>query len=199
MRKEWEQVNNISFAEDNVCPTCGRPYDDDKVKEIIEKQKKAKEKELSRIENDAEKEEINLKEHQAFSDEYAERLQGLKDAIKSMEDEIAKMPSEVDMTGNKEYTDLLKQIEDEEKEIDSMKNVSSKTVALEDQRDKMLAEIAKVDKRLSSAEWNANIDSRIEVLEKQKDNLEIEIAQNEKALYVLSMYDRAKMNALKMM
>lgn len=63
----------------------------------------------------------------------------------------------------------------------------------------MLAEISKVDKRLSSAEWNENIDSRIEVLEKQKDNFEIEIAQNEKALYVLSMYDRAKMNALKMM
>lgn len=196
LRKEWEQVNNISFAEDNVCPTCGRPYDDDRVKEIIEKQKKAKETELSRIENDAEKEEINLKEHQAFSDECSKRLQGLKDAIKSLEDEIAKMPSEVDMTGNKEYTDLLKQIEDEEKEIDSMKNVSSKTVALEDQRDKMLAEISKVDKRLSSAEWNENIDSRIEVLEKQKDNFEIEIAQNEKALYVLSMYDRAKNECL---
>lgn len=185
------------------CPMCGQALPGDQREVKIAEFSKNKQKALEDIINDGKKTAatittlengIRILEEQINSYK-AEKIKqnGLKSAaIKELEE----LPQEVDVSGDPEYQTLseeIKQLEGQAREMgtgaDYLKQIRQKKVVL-------VTELDQVKATLSGQGNNQRIQERIAELQQEQRATAQKIANQEKGLFLLEEFTKAKMNLL---
>lgn len=111
------------------------------------------------------------------------------------ENALKKIPTVADVTGNKEYSNIQKQIELLESEIEELSKESAGTTELKAKREVLKDEIAEIDLKIKSAD-NTKINARIAELEAEKKEVGQKIAEQERMIVLTEEFIRAKMNRI---
>jgi len=185
------------------CPMCGQSLPGDQREAKISEFSNNKQKTLENIVNDGKKAAANItaldgeirsleKQVSACKDEKIKQ-NGLKAAaIKELED----LPREVDISGNREYqvlSDEIRQLEEQAREMDTgadyLKQIRQKKAVL-------VAELDQVKATLSGKGNNQRIQERIAELQQEQRAISQKIADQEKGLFLLEEFTKAKMDLL---
>lgn len=220
--KSYPEYQEIPALDENAlsCPTCGQNLpeelrnqkiadheerkaksrlDYDKEKEQFEKTKKKRIEDIvnqgnavvESIKKDkAEIEQLEAKVKQAKEDE----IQFNKDKTVAME-ELSKLPETADLSENQEYEALqteLSNLEESQRNMDTRADYRSQ---LKIKLSGLREELSAVEKKIVSAD-NSAIEERIEQLKEEQREVGQKVADQEKMIYLLEQFIRAKMDKI---
>ena len=215
--EEWQFDESEGF-----CKQCGRRLPEDKIEQIkadFEARKtKAKADAKKRLE-DAEgnfvvQHNSNLEEIKAkgFEQKHLiedltaknETLQAEIETLKNQEqDAIAKqnelskqlegLPAEADYSQNAEYVKLKARHDEVIAQIDSMKSSTDAADTFKAEKETLVAELDSVKAEIAKESKNIEIEERIGELETEQKEVGQKVADQEKMLYLLESFIRAKM------
>lgn len=205
-----------------VCSLCGQNLPEDKIAEIkadFQRRKEkaktdaekllAKEKEefekhkstqLENIRNDGFAQKQFIEDYKAENGSLEKKIEELKELeIKAMakQNELSKqlseLPDEPDMSDNAEYQQKKTRYDEIEKQIVSLKDSASITAAFNAERSNLSAELDIVKAEIAKASKNVEIEERIGELKAEQEEVGQKVADQEKMLYLLESFIRAKM------
>lgn len=187
-----------------VCSLCGQTLPDERIKALrteFEVKKSEAEKKFNR-ERDAEIEQIKttgnekavkIKESKKWIEENESRFSGLKDALKAFDEQIADLksqlgllPTEPDLTDNKEYQALLGKDQELDRKISVLESRSVDTQVLEEKKAEIESELYAVENEIARANNNVQIDERIAELNAQQRTVAQAVANEERILDLLT-------------
>lgn len=194
----WEFDDSQTF-----CKACGQKLPQDKITELIENNTSNREKAkkdfderqkmlLDRIAVDgknATHERDDLKEQiEILAKDITENKSKIDEKnreISSWKVKLDSLPESVDMTGNKEYEEIVSRINSIDEEISKLKESSIDTFALE-------SELDEVNKKITLLVNNSSIDEQISKLRVQQSEYEQMMADAENILYQLDLVSKHK-------
>lgn len=205
-----------------ICSLCGQTYPADKIEQIkaeFEQRKanaKAKaEQELEYQRNkfneqkNADMENIKTKgfEKKHLIEELTEENTSLESKIEELkkheievmraknelEKQIAELPKEPDMSSNVEYQQKKDRYHELEKQIANLKETTSVADAYRVERKALEEELDSVKAKITKASNNVEIEERIGKLEEEQKEVAQKVADQEKMLYLLEQFIKAKM------
>lgn len=214
---EWKKINAECYLDDSVydekddlCPTCHQKLPDEQIAnkhqmfEAAKKERKQKwqadhEDRLERIIKNGkhyqslitsmkEKQESNVWE---ISEE-EKNLHAREDELVKIENDIAALPDHVDLSGNKEYQHLVSEIAEKEKALQQINSGAEMRQQLKIRKTGLKDELAIVEKQIMAAD-NGDKEERIEQLEAEMREIAQNVADEEKMLYLLEQFMKAKM------
>lgn len=215
--EEWQFDENST-----ICKSCGQPLPADRIEQIkagFEARKaKAKADAKKKLE-DAEgnfvvQHNSNLEEIKAkgFEQKHLiedltsknEMLQAEIETLKKQEqDALAKqnelskqldeLPAEADYSQNAEYVKLKARHDEVTAQIESMKSSTDAADAFKAEKEALVAEQDSVKAEIAKASKNVEIEDRIGELEAEQKEVGQKVADQEKMLYLLEQFIRAKM------
>lgn len=210
LRDKWYEENRKVFElpEDaRICPTCHRPFDEEDIeshrqemegnfnqnKATITKNIRAKGLEKS---NELEKyKETVLKNDTA--------LKSAMDSLEKLNNEKSKLQSEMDnfkininLDSNKEYQEILKQIEALEVELSKPIDSNSQIRELKERKESIEKELEEVNYKLGYREINDRANVRIEELLSQEKELSQQIANLEKQEFLCNEFIKTKVELM---
>lgn len=214
---DWKEENakiyadTLEFDESSLtCPMCGQHYPNDKIEQIradFEQKKidiKAKwEKDhndtLERIVADGnryktliEQMQDKLKDAKAKLATEQENLQSAEVEKKKIEDVLSSLPDKIDISGKEEYKKLASQIEEKEKVLKMANSGAEMRQQLRVKKNGLKEELLIVEKQIASADNSAK-EERIEELQQEMRNIADKVSEQEKMLYLLEEFTKAKM------
>lgn len=220
--KSYPEYEEIPVLDENAltCPTCGQNLpeelrnqkitdyeerkaksrlDYDKGKEQFEDTQKKRMEDIAdkgnavveSIKKDkAEIEQLETKAKQAKEDE----IQFNKDKTVAME-ELSKLPETADLSENQEYEALqaeLSNLKESQRNMDTGADYRSQ---LKNKLSGLREELSAVEKKIASAD-NSAIEERIEQLKEEQREVGQKVADQEKMIYLLEQFIRAKMDKI---
>lgn len=217
-RIEAEEMSEDSF----ICPTCGQHFLAEKVDEIIAEFKEEKKR---RIEEELHKRDAFYKEDDERYEMIVERgnlaKEGLAAATKDKEDcekriaeitaeiqsvtseienltgELEKLPKEVDLSANKEYQRLSKQIADKQAQFSSLDSGAEKRSEFRQRRNEYNAELNKIEAQILKAQADSEEkEQRLAKLEKEQRELGQVEADLQRQIDTVMEFSRRKNEAL---
>ena len=210
-------VDTLQFDESSLtCPMCGQSYPNDKIEQIKAdfKQKKiaikAKwEKDhndtLERIVADGnryktliEQMQGRLKDAKVKLAMEQENLQSAEVEKKKIEDVLSSLPDKIDISDTEEYKKIASQIEEKEKVLKTANSGAEMRQQLRVKKNGLKEELLIVEKQIASADNSAK-EERIEELETKIREIAQSVADEEKMLYMLEQFMKAKMQIIEKM
>lgn len=215
--EEWQFDENST-----ICKSCGQVLPADKIEQIKadfeERKAKAKADAKKKLE-DAEGDFVvqhnsNLEEIKAkgFEQKHIiedltaknEELQaGIETLKKQEQDTIAKqnelskqleeLPKEADYSQNVEYVKLKARHDEVTAHIESMKSSDDASEVFKEERKALVVELDSVKAEIAKASKNIDIKERIGELEEEQKEVGQKVADQEKMLYLLEQFIKAKM------
>ena len=215
--EEWQFDENST-----ICKSCGQVLPADKIEQIkadFEARKaKAKADAKKRLE-DAEgnfvvQHNSNLEEIKAKGFEQKHLIQDLTvknetlqaeiETLKKQEQEalakqnelskqLEELPAEADYSQNAEYVKLKARHDEVTAQIESMKSSTDAADTFKVEKETLVAELDSVKAEISKASKNIEIEERIGELEAEQKEVGQKVADQEKMLYLLESFIRAKM------
>ena len=192
--KEKVYSDTLAFDEkETVCPLCGQSYPADKIAQIkaeFEEKKVALKANWEKEHTDAlertnqEKIKVNLQSAETERDRVIKLLKSL--------------PDKVDCSANAEYQKLQEQITLKEEYLSKMNSGAEIRQQLKIKKNGLMDELAIVEKQIASADNSAK-EERIEELEAEMREIAQSVADEEKMLYLLEKFMKAKMMILSKM
>ena len=191
---QLKAIQNEEFDKESlICPTCGQHFppereiqirtDFEKRKaeriRIAEAEKTAfeeyKDKELARISESGNKAAADLKEAKKAKEEAEQKITEIKKSISDLalkiaekEKELSALPTEVDLSDDKEYQSVQMQIILAEKALKDMDNGSSARAEITEKRNACIRESAKLAAEINKIQSDkAEHDRRVENLEEK--------------------------------
>lgn len=218
----FDESRWIFDENDTVCMQCGQSLPIDKIAEIkadfesrkanakVESEKRLdeaksqfflqKESDLEEIKTDGFKQKHIIEDLMAKNDSLHKQIEDAKKKeIEALgrKNQIAKQlleyPVEADMSGNEEYQQKKARYEELEKQIASLKDSTSIADAFREERKALLAELDSVKADIVKASKNIEIEERIGELEEEQKEVAQKVADQEKMLYLLDEFIKAKM------
>lgn len=215
--EEWQFDENST-----ICSLCGQKLPDDKIASLKEEfeQKKANakadaEKKLAdarekfNSDRQAVKDSLNLEANaikQTIQDLTAknEQLQAEIESLKKQEQEalakqneiskqLEELPAEADYLQNEEYVKLKARHDEVTAQIESMKSSTDAADTFKAEKETLIAELDSVKAEIAKASKNVEIEERIGELEAEQKEVCQKVADQEKMLYLLESFIRAKM------
>lgn len=215
--EEWQFDENSA-----ICSLCGQKLPDDKIASLKEEfeQKKASakadaEKKLAdaieKFNSDRQsvKDLLNLEANaikQAIQKLTAknEALQADIESLKKQEQEtlakqneiskqLEELPAEADYLQNEEYVKLKARHDEVTAQIESMKSSTDAADTFKAEKETLIAELDSVKAEIAKASKNVEIEERIGELEAEQKEVCQKVADQEKMLYLLESFIRAKM------
>lgn len=205
-----------------ICSLCGQKLPNDKIALLREEfeQKKANakadaEKKLSdarekfNLDRNAVKDSLNL-EANAIKQLISE-LTGKNESLRAevevnrkteidalakknhIEKQLSELPEKPDMSGNAEYYQKKTRYDELEKQIASLKDSTNAADAFKEERKALVAELDSVKAEIAKASKNVEIEERIGELEAEQKEVGQKVADQEKMLYLLEQFIKAKM------
>lgn len=110
-----------------------------------------------------------------------------------IEKQIAELPDKPDMSQNEEYQQKKARYDELEKKIASLKDSTSAADAFKEERKALVAELDSVKAEIAKASKNVEIEERIGELEEEQKEVGQRVADQEKMLYLLEQFIKAKM------
>ena len=215
--KEKVYSDTLAFDEkETVCPLCGESYPADKIAQIkaeFEEKKVALkanwEKEhtdaLERIVADGNRYKDLISRTQEKIVDLRTNQEKIKVNLQSAETErdrviklLKSLPDKVDCSANAEYQKLQEQITLKEEYLSKMNSGAEIRQQLKIKKNGLMDELAIVEKQIASADNSAK-EERIEELEAEMREIAQSVADEEKMLYLLEKFMKAKMMILSKM
>lgn len=205
-----------------ICSLCGQKLPDDKIASIKEEfeQKKATakadaEKKLAdarekfNSDRQAVKDSLTLEANaikqtiQELTDKNASLQKEIEVARKAETDDMAKknqlekqlseLPEKPNMSQNEEYQKKKDRYDELEKQIASLKDSTSAADTFKEERKALVSELDSAKAEIAKASKNIEIEERIGELEAEQKEVGQKVADQEKMLYLLEQFIRAKM------
>lgn len=215
--EEWQFDENST-----ICKSCGQVLPADKIEQIKAdfEAKKAKAKADSESHLDDMRVSFAKKRKEALEDIKAkgfeqkhliedltaknEALQAEIESLKKKEQEalakqnelskqLGELPKEVDYSQNAEYVKLIARHDEVTAQIESMKSSTDAADAFKAEKEALVAELDSVKAEIAKASKNVEIEERIGELEAEQKEVGQKVADQEKMLYLLESFIRAKM------
>lgn len=123
---------------------------------------------------------------------YKEDLKKAQKEQAELEKQLSELPTEVDYTTNAEYVSKNARLTEIEQKINAIKDTTTLTENLKNERIRLVAELDKVKAVIAKAENNVTIDENIAKLREQQIDYEQKKADAEKILYELSLVSKKK-------
>lgn len=215
--KEKVYSDTLAFDEkETVCPLCGQSYPADKIAQIkaeFEEKKVALkanwEKEhtdaLERIVADGNRYKDLISRTQEKIVDLRTNQEKIKVNLQSAETErdrviklLKSLPDKVDCSANAEYQKLQEQITLKEEYLSKMNSGAEIRQQLKIKKNGLMDELTIVEKQIASADNSAK-EERIEELEAEMREIAQSVADEEKMLYLLEKFMKAKMMILSKM
>lgn len=218
--EDWKEenaktyVDTLEFDEDSlICPMCGQSYPNDKIEQIkadFEQKKvdiKAKwEKDhkdnLERIITDGDR-------YKSLIDQMKNKLEDVKAQLSDEQgnlqrtelekeevvDLLEALPDRVDISDSEEYKKLVSQISEKEKILSTANSGAEMRQQLRVKKNGLKEELLIVEKQITSADNSAK-EERIEELQKEMSDIADKVNEQEKMLYLLEEFTKAKMTMI---
>lgn len=220
---EWKEesaktyVDTLEFDENSIiCPVCGRAFQEEKIEQIKADFEKSKADKKAKWEKDHEEALEQIKQRgtmykgtivlcQDKVREAEERIKADQENLnsatvekKKIEKLINELPEKVDISSDKEYQSLKAQIESKEEYLSKMNSGAELRQQLKIKKHGLTDELAIVEKQIASADNSAK-EERIEELETEMREIAQSAADEEKMLYMLEQFMKAKMQIIEKM
>lgn len=114
-------------------------------------------------------------------------------AKNELEKQIAELPTEPDMSSNAEYQQKRNRYHELEKQIANLKETTSVADAYRVERNALVEELDSVKAKIAKVSNNIEIEERIGELEEEQKEVAQKVADQEKMLYLLEQFIKAKM------
>lgn len=218
-----EKIKEEEFDESSlVCPTCGQDLPEKQIKKIraeFEQKKakrikdeedvktafyEAKDRKLAEITETGNKAVADLKESKKAKDETERGIPEIKKSISELafqiaekEKELSELPSEFDLSDNKEYQSLQMKIILAEKALNDMENGSEKRAEIREKRNAYIRESAKLSAEINKIQSDkSEHNRRVEDMEKKLKSEGQKCADIEKDIDTLLNFSIEKNKAL---
>lgn len=109
------------------------------------------------------------------------------------EKQLSELPEKPDMSQNEEYQQKKARYDELEKQIASLKDSTNAADAFKEERKALVAELDSVKAEIAKASNNIEIEERIGELETEQKEVGQKVADQEKMLYLLEQFIKAKM------
>lgn len=220
---EWKEesaktyVDTLEFDENSIiCPVCGRAFQEEKIEQIKADFEKSKADKKAKWEKEHEEVLEQIKQRgtmykvtivlcQDKVKETEERIKAEQENLNSatvekekIEKLINELPEKVDISSDKEYQSLKAQIESKEEYLSKMNSGAELRQQLKIKMHGLTDELAIVEKQIASADNSAK-EERIEELETEMREIAQSAADEEKMLYMLEQFMKAKMQIIEKM
>lgn len=215
--EEWQFDENST-----ICKSCGQVLPADKIERIksnFEARKANMKEDLKKILKNAKEDFVvqhnsNLEEikTKGFEQKHIiedltaknEALQAENESLKKQEQDaiakqndiakqLEKLPSEADYSQNAEYVKLKARHDEVTAQIESMKSSEDATELFKKERELLAVELDSVKAEIAKASNNIEIEERIGDLEEEQKEVGQKVADQEKMLYLLEQFIKAKM------
>lgn len=201
---EWHKVNDMAFNEDSlICSYCGQLFTEDKqaeVKASFEDNKKAN---LDRIVKQGIGVKASIEETEKSISNMQKEVNDIKeDKIHAMAEinrikaEMESLPNEADLSANEEHMALVETILELNKQIESTNTGADYRQQLRIKKSGLKEELAMVERKLAAGVANERAKDRIEELKTEQKELAQKVADQEKKIFLLEEFNRAKMELI---
>lgn len=215
--EEWQFDENST-----ICKSCGQVLPADKIEQIKAEfeQRKANTKARAELEleyqrskfDEQKKATLERIKSAGFEQKHLiedltaknEQLQTEIESLKKQEQEtlakqnelskqLEELPKEADYSQNAEYVKLKARHDEVTAQIDSMKSSTDDADTFKAEKETLIAELDSVKAEIAKASKNIEIEERIGELEAEQKEVGQKVADQEKMLYLLESFIRAKM------
>lgn len=215
--EEWQFDENST-----ICKSCGQPLPADRIEQIKAdfEARKAKAKADAKkkledaggefvVQHNSNLEEIKAKgfEQKHIIEDLTAKNEKLQTEIETnrkaetdamakknqIENQLAEFPEKPDMSGNAEYQQKKARYDELEKQIASLKDSTSVADTFREERKALVTELDSVKAEIAKSAKNVEIEERIGELETEQKEVGQKVADQEKMLYLLESFIRAKM------
>lgn len=202
--KNYEEVKAMQIDPENlVCPMCNQPLPAEQKESEVEKFKANKKKKLEDIVKKGKQtaalisnQEGEIKTLQGQLEVCkANKVEQNKRQTAAME-ELSALPKEVELSNDSKYQSLLAEIQQLEKQIQEMGNGSNYLKQLKQKKAEVIAALDKVKSTLTGKENNQRVQTRVSELQQEQRTTSQRIADQEKELFLLEEFTKAKMDLL---
>lgn len=203
IRNEWKAENERKFDETSlICSYCGQEYPEDKKEQLRADFDSHKAEELKLITNNGnlfkdklDKNKKILKDLQKELPQHRENLEMLNTAIADLENQLAELPQEIDVTAAEEYKALEQKIAEKEQAMHKANDISAVKAELKSQETALRQQLAECEAEIAKSDTTAD-EQRLEELKQTRVDSEQNKANAEKILDLLDELDKAKNEAL---
>lgn len=195
-REKWETLKTAEMDENClVCPTCGRPYEEDQQEKKKAEFNEGIKKSLLEIEKygkDAkesiEKLEQEIKENNDIANVAAKTLSVLKEKLCEKSRELSKIPEKADISGTPEYIRIQNEIPEKEEALKKYSSISGKREQLRIKESDLRQQLVEAKKYISDANTEKE-EERIEELTKEKREVAQTATDAQRILSLLTEFE----------
>ena len=161
-RVKWKQTNEMQFDESScICSYCGQEYPADKKEKLKADFEQTKADDLKRItekgtelSNELKLRNKELEEFKAEIKSREPKLDGLKETLSKLNEELSLIPNGVDISGTKEYKAIKSQLDEKTTALDSYKTVEDTQTHLNSLGSDLQRCLIEVEKKITIANKN---------------------------------------------
>lgn len=196
----WKGVNAEKFDESTtVCPTCNRELPEEEIKKLMTEFESRKAERIKKVEADGNKEKKNLEELKSKKEKlelHKDDNEVLKHAIEKeinrLDEELKSMPVQVDISQDENYKNLIEQIREKEKAMDTFADVKNIRQQLVTEYEELQEQLTQYEREIAISDNNTRIDDQIIDLRKMQTEYEQSKADCEKILEQLKLLSKKK-------
>ena len=210
LRDKWYEENRKVFElpEDaKICPFCKRPFDEEDVESHRQEMEgnfnQNKATITKKIRAQGLEKSNELKKHKERISKNDAALKNAMDSLEKLNNEKSKLQSEmdnfkinIDLDSNKEYQEILKQIEELEMELSKPVESDSQIRELKEKKESIEKELEEVNYKLGYKEMNDRTNARIEELLNKEKELSQQIADLEKQESLCNEFIKTKVELM---
>ncbi|MBV4426470.1 AAA family ATPase [Clostridium tyrobutyricum] len=210
LRAKWFEENKKVFElpeNAKVCPLCKRPFDEEDIEshrqELEGNFNKNKAEILTDISRKGTDKSEELKKYQERADKNQSAVENANTRFKTLNNKKVELQSKLDnfkitvnLDGNKEYQETLKQIEQLEAELSKPVEVNSRIEDLKTRKAKLQNELEEVNRDLSYEEINLRTKERIKELMDKEKQLAQQIADLENQDFMCDEFIKTKVKLM---
>lgn len=204
--KEYLEVKSRALAEtDSICPTCGQPFPEKKIEEIRDAFEKRKTADLAMIDKRGKAIRATIQADKEKLNEISAELDSLSEALfatkKKYDDltEAEKHIEQVDYTTTPKYQEQAKKMSELRAELNRVQTANT-VEEKDDSASRKVSELTEkldaVKAQIQAIELNRRAEERVETLKAEQRECGQKVANQEKIVYLLEEYVKAKMDLL---
>ena len=201
---DYNAMKDRQFDESSlICSYCGAEFSEEKKESMREMFETGRKSDIDR----------NIESGKAITAEiksFTEEIQKIELQIQMTKEqkvlfnkeqneaiaELEKLPMSVDLTGNIEYQSLITETAEPEKQLSEMNSGADYTSVLKTQKQGIQEQLKIVEQQLLAFANNSKVEDRIEELKTEMKDIGQKVASQEKQLFLLEEFTRAKCNLL---
>lgn len=202
---DYRKTAAAQFPEEKtVCPTCGRPFDPEKIQSLKQEFKSKVAENLESLNSRGRDVRKKIDSQAAQIREIERQIEALTADIEAKDAEYKRLimvarqktTTEIDPTYNAEYIALKTEAEALEQKLASMDNDDSRKEDLYRREEAAKAKLAHAREEAAKIEANRKLQQRIEQLKEEQLDCGQKVADQEQVVYLLEEFTKAKMDLL---